>query len=212
MDRKMIDYLPEIMKDIAEFIQISEAEQTVKERMWYDIYKMFDEGFISTQTEIGIKRWEETLGITPKDNDTIETRRAAVWIRLLSNIPYTLRTFKAMLDNVLGADGYTVKTDDTIVKITMPLAFNNIFDNILEIADEIVPAHIIIYIELEEDLAVRQPYYVSVGGVVSYKPAAIIDGYKTDITTPQAINVTHMFDNINYKNAIREADTNATAI
>jgi hypothetical protein len=148
MDRKMLDYLPEIMKDADEFIQISEAEQTAKEQMWDNIYRMFDEGFVSTQTDTGLKRWEETLGITPKDTDTLEMRKVSVLGRLLSNIPYSIRTFKAMLDNMCGSHGYAVKLDDTVVKIVVSLDYKKTLDNITELADEVVPAHMQIDIGL----------------------------------------------------------------
>lgn len=73
MDRQMLDYLPSIMRTYGEFKEISKAEQVAKEKMWDDINKMFSEGYVIDSTEIGAERWEKTLGITPKDNDDIDS-------------------------------------------------------------------------------------------------------------------------------------------
>jgi hypothetical protein len=150
MDRRMLDYLPEIMKNVGEFVQIADAEQMVKEKLWKDAYRMLDEAFISTMSANGIKRWERTLNLTPKDTDGIESRRVKVMGRLLSDIPYTVRTFKKTLDGLCGEGGYklSIDFDNNIVDLTLCLNAAQIINELVELAEAVIPAHIIINVTI----------------------------------------------------------------
>lgn len=151
MDRKMIDYLPEIMKNVAEFVQIADAEQVMKEKLWEDVYKTFDEAFVSTQSKTGIERWERTLSLTPKDTDSIESRRIKVMGRLLSDIPYTTRTFKKTLDGLCGENGYKMSMDfdNNIINITLCLKMAQVINELAELSEAIIPAHIILNVAID---------------------------------------------------------------
>jgi hypothetical protein len=151
MDRKLIDYLPEVMKNVAEFIQISNAEQNTKEKLWDDVYKTFDEAFVSTQSKIGIERWEKTLKLSPKDTDSIESRRIKVMGRLLSDIPYTTRTFKKTLDGLCGADGYnmSIDFDNDIIDIKLCLKMAQVINELVELSEAIIPAHIMFNVTID---------------------------------------------------------------
>lgn len=150
MDRQMIDYLPEIMKTYAEFIEISQAEQKTKETLWRDIDAMFAEGFISTETDIGAKRWEKTLGIIPKDTDSIEVRNFRIRGRLLRDLPYTYRTLKKMLTAICGENGYTIdmNMDEYTIGVKVALRSKQFKDEVDDLMEEIVPAHLLINVEL----------------------------------------------------------------
>jgi hypothetical protein len=150
MDRKMIDYLPEIMKGVKEFIQMADTEQGAKEKLWEDVYRMFDEGYISTETVIGLRRWEKTLGITPKDTDSIDVRTFRVRARLLRDLPYTYRTLKKMLNSICGEDGYTINLypDEYRLKVRVELKCKQYKSEMAELMEEIVPAHIILDVDL----------------------------------------------------------------
>jgi hypothetical protein len=150
MDRKMLDYLPEIMKEYSEFIQLANAEQKTKEQLWEDIYKMFAEGFVSTETVIGAKRWEKTLGLTPKDTDSIEIRNFRIRARLLRDLPYTYRTLKKMLAAICGENGYTIDmdVDNYSIVVRVALGSKQFKDEVDVLLDAVVPAHIILDIDL----------------------------------------------------------------
>ena len=102
MDRQMIDYLPPIMQRFAEFIEISNAEQKAKEKLWDDVDKMFREGYVISESDAGAKRWEKTLGIIPKDTEDIEVRNFRIRGRIQQDLPYTYRTLKRQLTGLCG--------------------------------------------------------------------------------------------------------------
>ena len=146
----MIDYLPEVMKSFAEFVEIAEAEQKSKEQLWEDVDKTFSEGFVSTATDIGLKRWEKTLDIVPKDTDSIEVRRFRIRGRLLRDLPYTYRTFKKMLEGICGEDGYSINmdVDACSIEIKVALKRKEFLAEVDQLADDVIPAHILLNVML----------------------------------------------------------------
>lgn len=150
MDRKMIDYLPEIMKGFAEFVEIAEAEQKTKEQLWEDVYNMFSQGYVSTETEDGASRWEKTLGIVPKDTDSIEVRNFRIRGKLLRDLPYTYRTFRKMLNGICGENGYSINMDVDTASIEIKVALKNkeFKDEVNILAEDVIPAHILLSVIL----------------------------------------------------------------
>lgn len=150
MDRHMLDYLPEIMKRYAEFIEIAVAEQKVKEKLWNDVEHMFKQGFVSLETDIGAKRWEKTLKLTPKDTDSIDIRNFRIRGKLLQDLPYTYRTLKRMLDGICGEKGYDINMDidNYTIDIRVALISKEYRDEVAILTDDIVPANLIINVTL----------------------------------------------------------------
>lgn len=150
MDRQMLEYLPPIMRTFAEFIEISKAEQKAKEKLWDDINRMFAEGYVIDESEIGASRWEKTLGITAKDNEDIEVRNFRIRGKLQSDLPYTYRTLKRQLAGLCGENGYTLTIDYDACTITIKVALSRgeMKDEVENLTDEVIPAHILLVVEL----------------------------------------------------------------
>lgn len=151
MDRQMIDYLPPVMNDYEEIEQICNAEQFAKERLWQNLEKTFNECHISTQSKKGAERWEKTLGIIPKDTDSLEVRNLRILAKLHEDLPYTYRTFKRMLSGLTGGeDAYnlTINNDLYTVNIKVALKSKDLMNEIGVLADRVIPAHMILIVEL----------------------------------------------------------------
>jgi hypothetical protein len=65
--------------------------------------------FIQNCNEIGISRFEEMMGITPQENDDLETRINKVLIRWNNTIPYTYKLFDNKLKILCGENNYSIK-------------------------------------------------------------------------------------------------------
>lgn len=104
MERKLINYLPYVVREFAEFQGIATGEQPEFELAWNSTQEVFDNQFIDTALDYGLKRWEKMLGIFPKGTDTLETRRAVVLSRMVGQIPFTYRVLQRMLDALYGPD------------------------------------------------------------------------------------------------------------
>lgn len=146
----MLEYLPPIMRTFEEFVEISKAEQAVKEKLWSDIDRMFAEGYVIDESEIGAARWEKTLGITPKDTDDIVIRNFRIRGKLQSDLPYTFRTLQKQLAGLCGENGYTLTMNEDTCSISIKVALSRkeMKDEVTSLTDEVVPAHILMVVEL----------------------------------------------------------------
>ena len=82
MERKLIDYLPYVIRDYAEFQGIMGSEQPEVEKAWNTTDDLLDNQFIPTAGNMGLSRWEKILGITPKGTDSLEDRRFRILTRI----------------------------------------------------------------------------------------------------------------------------------
>lgn len=150
MQRKLIDYLPSVLKELEEFKQIMTAEQKQVDELWNFIHAILNEAFVDTAEDIGLKRWESILNITPLDTDTAEVRRMRIHARMLEDVPYTWNSFKQMLGGLCGEDGYTLELNSkeyTLV-IKVALTSKKVKDEVAKMADRVVPANLILDIDL----------------------------------------------------------------
>ena len=146
MDRKLINYLPYVVRDYAEFKGISEAEQPEFESAWGSSDDLLNNQFISTAGNLGLSRWEKILGITPKGTDTLEDRRFRILTRLNEELPYTLPQLRKILETLCGSGNYSAEvmegTYQLIVKIG--LAAKNNFSDVESLLDRVVPQNLIV--------------------------------------------------------------------
>ena len=146
MDRKLINYLPYVVRDYAEFQGITGAEQPEFENAWAAVDDLLANQFIKTAGNLGLSRWEKILGITPKGTDTLDDRRFRVLARLNEELPYTLPQLRVILENLCGPGNYSAEvmegTYQLIVKIG--LAAKNNFSDVESLLDRVVPQNMIV--------------------------------------------------------------------
>ena len=65
MDRKLINYLPEVLRNYREFQKTFEAEEPELLKVQEELSKVLDDLFIEDATERGVKRWEKSK-LNPK--------------------------------------------------------------------------------------------------------------------------------------------------
>ena len=135
------------MREFEEIQQICGAEQTIKEKMWNDLYKTFAERHVSTQTEKTAALWEKTLDFIPKLTESIEVRNARITSKIQSKLPYTYRTLYRTLYRLLGDEKLfliDVDIDNFCVTIKIRSTSKDLVDSIFETVDDIIPAHMIV--------------------------------------------------------------------
>lgn len=150
MDRKLIDYLPEVLKQYAEFEEICRVEQPQVAELWDNIERLLLEAFIQDESEIGAARWESVLDIQPFDTDTLELRNFRIHGRMLEEAPYTYRVLCNQLGIMCGDDGYTceLNKDQYTLKIRVALKSKKMIDEVGKLAERIVPLNLILDVEL----------------------------------------------------------------
>jgi len=144
------DLWPPIMQELKEFQKIAEIEETFFERLKQEIQNIVDDQFIQTATEKGIARREKILKISPFADDTLETRRFRVQGLWNDKLPYTYRVLQERLDSLCGPDGYVMELNagEYSLNIKIELTKTRMFDEVVRFTRQMVPANIIITVEL----------------------------------------------------------------
>ena len=165
MDRKIIEYLPPVMRDYEEIQQICNAEQSVKEKMWDNLYKLFRERHISTQTEKTAALWEKTLKITADASESIEVRNIRIIGRSQEGL-YTAKSFERLLLSLVGDKNYfslDVQPEKYTVIIYIRSNDSHFISAISDVVDNIIPAHLMLYINHmynTHEVLARYPHYI----------------------------------------------------
>ena len=150
MQRNLIEYLPPVLQEFEEFKELFKAEQQKIDELWEMIYNVLNEASIDTAENVGLKRWETILNITPLDTDTVEVRRMRIHARLGEDVPYTWNNLKKMLGSLCGEDGYTLelKNKEYTLVIKVALKSKKLKDEVMTMCERVVPANLILDIDL----------------------------------------------------------------
>lgn len=160
MDRKLIEYLPEFMRDFREIRFLTDKQQEQAEKLWVSLDTIWNNQFIETLDEDGCARWERMLKIHNKDTYTLPERRNKILSKMVEQRPFTMKSLRKTLTMLCGADGYSVElaSAEYILKVRIALASKNMYNDVKELVDKIVPANLIV----DADLMYNQ--YGKVGG------------------------------------------------
>lgn len=144
MERKLINYLPYIVRGYAEFQGISESEQPEFETVWNSSDEVLNNQFIDTATNYGLSKWEKMLNIRPKGTDTLESRRIKIKAKLNTIIPYTFRTLLQKLEAISYNLPFevTIKENSYLLQIFTEWDIQGQIDSLKSILDEMVPVNI----------------------------------------------------------------------
>jgi len=150
VDRNLIDYLPPVIKNAAEFEAIMEAIQPEFVDVETAIINAFNDTFVNDATEVGVKRWESMLKIVPKSVDTLEDRKFRILARLNEQLPYTFRSLDARLITLCGQNGFTMELFNDIytLKVRIELVVKGQYEAVEQLLKRIVPANLVIDLDL----------------------------------------------------------------
>ena len=150
MDRKLIEYLPEFMRDFREIKFLTNKQQEQAEKLWAVLDTIWNNQFIDTLNEAGCERWEKMLKIRNKDTYTLAERRNKILSKMVEQRPFTLKSLKKALTMLCGVDGYSVELTpaEYILRVRIALTSKNMFSDVKELIDKIVPANLIIDADL----------------------------------------------------------------
>lgn len=146
MDRKLIEYLPEFMRGFREIKFLTGKQQEQAETLWVSLDTIWNNQFIETLDEEGCARWEKMLKIRNKDTYTLPERRNKILGKMVEQRPFTMKSLKKTLTMLCGADGYSVELTpaEYILRVRIALTSKNMYGDVKELIDKIVPANLIV--------------------------------------------------------------------
>lgn len=150
MDRSLIEYLPDFIKDVREIKVIMETEQNEMEKLWQEVRSLIDNQFVATASKEGVARWEKILALQVKGTEDIDTRKFRILTRLNEQLPYTLPVLKQQMDSLCGRDRYSVRLDPMkfMLWVEVDLRARKNFEDVRSLIQRITPANMIIYVSL----------------------------------------------------------------
>lgn len=183
MDRKLINYLPEVLRNFREFREVFETEEPELLKVQEELLKVLNDLFIEDATERGIKRWEKILKITPKATEGLKDRKFRIISYITRKLPFTLRTLEQMLETLCGKNNYEIELhhNDYEIEVRINLADNNNIMDVLSLLEIIVPANLIKILKPYLTMRSEVPKY-AIGGM-SGEEITVYPWRITDIET-----------------------------
>lgn len=173
---KILEYLPPFLREYREFGAIANAEEPELQRITEEGLRILRNQFIETADEDGIAEFEKMLGILPSKSDSLESRRARVFSRWFTELPYTLKAFLAKLAGLSDYGKIAVSVDFDHYRIAVDTDFElyGQTDEIERIVDLMFPCNIIA--ELRNTVRLNADGKYNLGGVVSVTETAVLSG------------------------------------
>lgn len=146
----ILDYLPEFLRQVQEIVVHADAENAELEKLWKAIETAWNDQFLYTMGEYGIKRWERMLNIIPLSTDDLEDRRFRIINRLNTMASYTYREVDEHLNNMCGAGNYTMEylAEIWTLKVRLSLRKARQLNELKRWLEEIIPMNILLDIDL----------------------------------------------------------------
>lgn len=151
MDRRLIDYLPPVLREVEEFQTVNGANEPEIALAWDVLAMVMANQFLEEADERGVVVWERELKILPKDTDTLELRKARIKAMWNRETPYTVPWLRNWLTGIFGADRHAEKVEDYTLTIQLrqdrSAEMNRKTGEVLEMLQAVIPENI--WMELE---------------------------------------------------------------
>lgn len=122
-DVNLAEYLPPFLREYKELRAVTDAENPEFTRLYTAAERVLRNEFIETADEEGVTRFEKLLGILPSKDDTLESRRARVYSRWFTELPYTLKMFVGRLAQMSNGEEFSVTEDYDHYRVRVETCF-----------------------------------------------------------------------------------------
>lgn len=142
-------YLPPVSRDSIDVQRAMDIDNRELQELWNVLCEILANQFIRLMNTYGVEEWEKTLSIIKLDSQTIAMRKEEILTILRGQRPYTLRSFRRMLENIFGKGIIDVKVINSKFElwITIEPDISYRVNDIRELADKIVPLNLLIFIQ-----------------------------------------------------------------
>lgn len=172
-DVRVERYYPSVVAPSAEFKTLARIENPEFVVLWERAWRRFANTFVYEIDEEGAARWETMLRMVRSDSLPIEERKRRILARINAMVPYTIRSFRMMLDAMFGEN--TVIPLHILAKreLWLDIARTHIFraNDVRRFARVIVPANLTIHISSTAETEISLCF----AGYVTCKKTTVID-------------------------------------
>lgn len=171
---KLIDYMPQYLKDVREFQEIFKSEDNQLNCMNTLITQMLTEVIVNSADSYGLERYEKIYNIS-NISKNIEERRFNILSKMNDRLPFTLNWLRNKLENLVGKNNYRIKVqyDEYSITIDVAMIFEDIANTLNISLREQLPANLKITVNLFQTekadvffgAIMRQGDFIRIGGV-----------------------------------------------
>lgn len=112
LDYDLLSLLPTWYRDILDYQEICQTEESQFEALAGAITAVADNFFFQTMDASAVAQWEQTFGISADPAlETLDFRRARLLNRISTQPPFTLAFLRQKLDELIGPGRWTVTVD-----------------------------------------------------------------------------------------------------
>ncbi len=148
---RIVEYFPDVISKSEHMRNLANAEDLGLSLLKNDYDEILRNLYVETATVDGIERYEQMLGILHKLDDSLEDRRVAILAKLNTRLPYTRRVLIQFFNNLVGADGYTLRIDygRRMIFLKIELSRKNQVAAIARMLRQVFPANMMFDIKLK---------------------------------------------------------------
>ena len=112
LDRDLLSLLPPWYREILDYQEICQTEETQLDALAAEITSVADNFFFQTMDAAAVSQWEQIFGIVPNlSTEDLSFRRARLLNRISTRPPYTLGFLYQKLDELIGPGTWQVTVD-----------------------------------------------------------------------------------------------------
>ena len=152
---KINEYLPKVLQPIEEYKTTNEDLDIELDLLDSQISSILKEVIANTASEYGIQRWENSLGLTHSETDSLELRRFRITNILTNKLPYTYRWLRNKLIEITGdSSGWALNIDNDNYTIVVTLTHMDL-DMMVEVQKNLryaIPANMILEMGSDEPI------------------------------------------------------------
>ncbi len=119
MDKRLIDYLPPVLREVAEFQAINGANEPEISLAWDGLARVMANQFLDDADEQGVSVWERELKIRPKGTDSLALRKERIRARWNLKTPYTIPWLEQWMTGVFGEGRHGETLEDYTLTIQL---------------------------------------------------------------------------------------------
>lgn len=174
-DVNLAEYLPPFLREYKELRAVTDAENPEFSLLRDAAERVLKNEFIETADEFGISRFEKLLGILPSKDDTLESRRARVYSRWFTELPYTLKMFVERLAAMSGGTEFSVTEDYEHRRVAVETRFElyGQTDELERLVELMFPCNIIA--DLRNTVTVKSERRLFAGGAAAITELIFIE-------------------------------------
>lgn len=139
-------YLPSFYEEILDFVELTDTETAEIISIEQAVQQLFDNQFVMTSSEQGIKRREKILGIQADSaTETLDFRRKRIINRYSTKPPFTMRYLQERLDFLVGAGRAIISVDvqNFVLTVTVGIDEAAVFKEVEHTVKTTKPANMV---------------------------------------------------------------------